>query len=74
MINEGDALLAHVTVEDHNSFTAVWSGTITYNRSTHVTVSEEEVCAENNRDPITNEIYPFQSKIRQTFDTTAHVR
>ena len=59
MINEGDALLAHVTVEDHNSFTAVWSGSITYNRSTHVTVSEEEVCAENNRDPITNEIYPI---------------
>ena len=59
IIDGGNALLAHVTVEDPDTFTTAWSGTITYNRNRNTRVISEEICAENNKDAATGEDYPI---------------
>lgn len=59
VIDGGNALLVHVTVDDPNIFAMPWSGTITYIRNDNISVLLEIVCAENNRIAVAGEFYPI---------------
>jgi hypothetical protein len=54
-----------VTVEDPGAFTTPWTGIITYRRDSDP--YDEVVCAENNIDPITHEIWPIPVADRPDF-------
>jgi hypothetical protein len=64
---DGNFLVAHVSVEDPSMFRVPWSGTITYRRRAGVDRIEEVRCAENNKDAATGDDYPIPVATRLDF-------
>jgi hypothetical protein len=63
-----DALDVQFTVEDSGAFTMPWSAVVTYKKDrTTVEPFTEIVCAENNRDVSTGELYPIPAAERADF-------
>jgi hypothetical protein len=54
---DGRTLRVDFTVEDPGAFTAPWNAWVTYRREAGPLL--EQVCAENNRDPLTNTDHPI---------------
>ena len=58
LIDSGKQLEVVFTVEDSGAFTKPWTARMVYGRSNAQELIEE-VCAENNLDVVTKEIYPI---------------
>ena len=58
MVDNGQALRVHVTVEDPGAFNSTWYAQATYRRQRHEPIAEI-VCAENNYDILTRAEFPI---------------
>jgi hypothetical protein len=55
------------TVTDPVTFNMPWSALTRYTRNARQTIIEEEVCAENNYDVVTKELFPIPVAERPDF-------
>ena len=66
LIDDGKQLEVVFTVDDAGAFTTQWTARMVYGRSNARELTEE-VCAENNLDVVTQQIYPIPTATNPDF-------